>query len=570
MMADHKLNGVLDARDKISRYGLSRSLAKEENYDFYEELLQPSQLEGFLGHKKAKGMYVRDYDYHGGYDCYYQNEDYYKRHGNYDGGFRFNKKFNIPEFDGRMNPDEFLDWLNMVEHVFEYYDSPEREKVKLVATKMCKTTSIWWKTMKRQRERDGKKKIQTWGKMKKELKRKYLPFYYCQDIYLIIQNFKQRDLSVEEYSAKFVNLIIKGDLQEAEEICIAHHYIAGLRSGIARVIFLQPYNSLQDVMKLALKVGTKKKYGNSTTTKSVANEGFVEGSNSWNPSGTKTTPTKVKSVAQQELASKSKTCFKCQGLGHIDSECPNQKAFALIEEDEAKEEDVEQVIESNHVQEDDENKSLLSKSKLDVEEVVESNHIQEDEEKSSLPSNFDLEIKDVSDATTLVIEETESEKEFSQEAKSIIEYVDVMPEETPHDFPPMEGTQHQIDLIPGLVFPNKLASMKSPKELEEFKTQVNDFLDKGLVQESEWSYVVPTMFVHEKDGSWSMCFDCQALNNILIHEEARFNKGKRVKQYEKQAYEGYQRLVFDPGGWIRLHKIQQYQRLVFVPSCAQE
>ena len=30
------------------------------------ELLQPSQLEGFLGHKKDKGMYVRDYDYMGG------------------------------------------------------------------------------------------------------------------------------------------------------------------------------------------------------------------------------------------------------------------------------------------------------------------------------------------------------------------------------------------------------------------------------------------------------------------------------------------------------------------------
>ena len=26
---------------------------------------------------------------------------------------------------------------------------------------------------------------------------------------------------MEEYSAKFVNLIIKGDLQEAKEICIA-------------------------------------------------------------------------------------------------------------------------------------------------------------------------------------------------------------------------------------------------------------------------------------------------------------------------------------------------------------
>ena len=69
--------------------------------------------------------------------------------------------------------------------------------------------------------------------------------------------------------------------------------------------------------------------------------------------------------------------------------------IALIEEDEAKEEDVEQVIESNHVQEDEEKNSLLSKSEMDVEEVVESNHVQEDEEKNSLLSNFDLEIKDV-------------------------------------------------------------------------------------------------------------------------------------------------------------------------------
>ena len=78
---------------------------------------------------------------------------------------------------------------------------------------------------------------------------------------------------MEEYSAKFVNLIIKGNLQEVKEICIAH-YIVGLRYDIARVILLQPYHSLQDVMKLALKVRAQKVYGNSTTTKSVAKKGL--------------------------------------------------------------------------------------------------------------------------------------------------------------------------------------------------------------------------------------------------------------------------------------------------------
>ena len=74
----------------------------------------------------------------------------------------------------------------MVEHVFEYYDPPECEKVKLVAIKMCKNACILWKNLKKKRERDGRKKTETWEKMKKELKRRYLPNNYRQDIYLKI------------------------------------------------------------------------------------------------------------------------------------------------------------------------------------------------------------------------------------------------------------------------------------------------------------------------------------------------------------------------------------------------
>ena len=88
-------------------------------------------------------MYARDYDYHGKrYDGYYHDDDYYERHGNYDEGLRFNQKLDIPEFDGRIDTYEFLNWLSMVEHVFEYYDPPERKKVKLVAIMMHKSASI--------------------------------------------------------------------------------------------------------------------------------------------------------------------------------------------------------------------------------------------------------------------------------------------------------------------------------------------------------------------------------------------------------------------------------------------
>ena len=44
---------------------------------------------------------------------------------------------------------------------------------------------------------------------------------------------------------------------------------------------------------------------------------------------------------QQESTSKSRQCFKCHEFGHIASECPNRRVVALVEEDEAEEEDVE-------------------------------------------------------------------------------------------------------------------------------------------------------------------------------------------------------------------------------------
>ena len=51
--------------------GIDKYKIKKNKYNFYGETLQPSQLQGFLRHKKAKGIYARDYTYHGGYDCYY-------------------------------------------------------------------------------------------------------------------------------------------------------------------------------------------------------------------------------------------------------------------------------------------------------------------------------------------------------------------------------------------------------------------------------------------------------------------------------------------------------------------
>ena len=92
-------------------------------------------------------------------------------------------KVEIPEFEGQLkllNPDEFIDWMNTVERVFEYKDIPDGKKVKLVALKVRRYASIWWNNVLRERTQKGKGKICTWRKMKEKVKSKFLPPHYLR------------------------------------------------------------------------------------------------------------------------------------------------------------------------------------------------------------------------------------------------------------------------------------------------------------------------------------------------------------------------------------------------------
>ncbi|KEH22650.1 Gag-Pol polyprotein/retrotransposon, putative [Medicago truncatula] len=80
-------------------------------------------------------------------------------------------KVDIPDFEGELQPNEFVDWLQAIERVFEYKEIPEEHKVKIVALKLKKHALIWWENLKRRRKREGKSKIKTWEKMRQKLSR---------------------------------------------------------------------------------------------------------------------------------------------------------------------------------------------------------------------------------------------------------------------------------------------------------------------------------------------------------------------------------------------------------------
>jgi hypothetical protein len=101
-------------------------------------------------------------------------------------------------------------------------------------------------------------------------------------------------------------------------------------------------------------------------------------------------------------------------------------------------------------------------------------------------------------------------------ANVLQEYSDVFPSEVPAGLPPLRGIEHQIDLIPGAVLPNRAPYRTNPEETKEIQRQVQELLDKGYVRESLSPCAVPVILVPKKDGTWRMCVDCRAINNITI------------------------------------------------------
>ena len=56
----------------------------------------------------------------------------------------------------------------------------------------------------------------------------------------------------------------------------------------------------------------------------------------------------------------------------------------------------------------------------------------------------------------------------------------------------------------------------APAELTELKTQLQELLDKGLIQPSVSPWGAPVLFVKKKDGSLRLCIDYRELNQVTV------------------------------------------------------
>lgn len=144
--------------------------------------------------------------------------------------------------------------------------------------------------------------------------------------------------------------MMKCDLKDDEEQKIVR-YLGGLNIEIAHRVQLQQYQDLDDVVQLALKI--EKQLSTTLQGQPSTSKYPFSPSNSKKPSqsywsrnplyNNKTQNTRYNTSKQpvqntkdnnSKPAPQSKStikCFKCQGFGHISSDCPNRKVFTIIE-----------------------------------------------------------------------------------------------------------------------------------------------------------------------------------------------------------------------------------------------
>ncbi|GJW89313.1 multiprotein-bridging factor 1a [Tanacetum coccineum] len=297
-----------------------------------------------LDHLMSRCSWTQENPFHSNHESEYADEEaQHQNQNNRNNRYRrpLDLKADIPVFEGKIQPDEFIDWLNTVERIFDYQDVLEDVKVKIVAIKLKKHASVWWEQLKLRRARENKSKIRTWEKMKRELRKKFLPDGYLQDAFLQLHDFTQQKLSVAEYTEQFDHFMLRCGIVEPEEQTIAR-YLRGLRKEIYDVLTLQPFISYNDVFKLATKI--EKQLKEKETRKST-NYGFsrvpTRGYSTNRGSGSQSTkletfkssltpPTQEEAAGPSRSKSKAVQCFKCKEP--IEEESQNFDAPLVFDE----------------------------------------------------------------------------------------------------------------------------------------------------------------------------------------------------------------------------------------------
>ncbi|XP_057812070.1 uncharacterized protein LOC131026252 [Salvia miltiorrhiza] len=464
--------------------------------------------------------------------------------------------------------------------MFDCHSYSELKKVKLAAVEFSDYALVWWDQLVTSRRRNNEPSIQSWQEMKAVMRKRFVPTHYYRELFNKLQTLRQGSRSVDEYYKEMEVAMIRANVEEEREATMAR-FLAGLHWDIRDKVELQHYVELEDMVHMAIKIETQLKRRNNTSSNQRQSPG------KWRSSQPATNEEKRQLVRSRPEGSgaanqgspavadgrnRDKKCFKCQGFGHIMSDCPNRRLMIMRDDGEVvtddnatDEEECEEIFAPNgqlfvarralSVQtppSEREQRENLFHTRCLVQDKVCSVII----DGGSCTNVASRAMVDRLGLTTEkhpkpyrlqwlnetgIIRVTKQVKVpfrigtyedavvcdvIPMQASHILlgrpwqfdrrEFDDVFPEDTPTGLPPLRGIEHQIDFVPGAILPNRPAYRTNPEETKELERQIGELLAKGHVRESLSPCAVPVLLVPKKDSSWRFVVSAQG---VQVDEE---------------------------------------------------
>jgi hypothetical protein len=159
----------------------------------------------------------------------------------------------IPSFQGKNNPEVYLEWEKKVELIFECHNYSEEKRVKLAVIEFIDYAIIWWDQLVMNRRRNHERPIETWEEMKAIMRRRFVPSHYYRELYQKLQSLTQGYKSVDDYYKEMDIAMIRANVEEDREATMAR-FLNWLNRDIVNVVELQHYIELEDMVHMAMKV----------------------------------------------------------------------------------------------------------------------------------------------------------------------------------------------------------------------------------------------------------------------------------------------------------------------------
>jgi hypothetical protein len=244
----------------------------------------------------------------------------------------------IPSFQGRTDPEVYLEWEKKIYMVFDCHNYSEEKKVKLAVIEFTDYAIIWWDQLVTNRRRNNERPVKMWGELKTLMRRRFVPSHFYRDLYQKVQNLTQGSRSVEDYHKEMEVAMIRVNVEEDREATMSR-FLSDLNRDIANVIELQHYVEIEDMVHMAMKVERQLKRKGTARYTLVSN---ITWKSKWDKNDLaeakrKSEPPKGKDegisnkpkVESQPSRNRDIKCFKCLGSGHIASQCPNRRVMIM-------------------------------------------------------------------------------------------------------------------------------------------------------------------------------------------------------------------------------------------------